>query len=257
MTYNNLLLEKNHQTLIIKINRPDKLNALNQEVLKELNLVLNELFSNNEYLSAIITGSGGKSFIAGADIKEFLEFKDGKKLAECGQDLFKKIENSPKPIIACVNGFALGGGCELAMACHIRMASTNARFAQPEINLGLIPGWGGTQRLPMLIGKSRAIEYLLTGNHISADQALQFGLVNYVLPPEDLIPKALELLKQIHTKSQIGVEETLKAVNDYFDKDTSGFATEIYSFEKCFRSPDSKEGITAFLEKRPPIFKVK
>src|SRR4030095_9226331 len=186
---------------IIIITRPDKLNALNKIVMIELNTAIDEVYNNSEVRSAIITGSGSKSFVAGADISEFLGLsaEEGKALSKKGQDLFFKIENSPKPIVACVNGFALGGGCELAMSCHFRIASENAKFGQPEVNLGIMPGYGGTQRLVQLVGKGRAMEYLMTGNPMDAATALQFGLVNYVVPIDELINKAKSILEIINT----------------------------------------------------------
>ena len=255
MTYNNLFLKQEQEILIVTLNRPDKLNALNIELMKELQDIVATIYDSKNIRSAIITGNGEKSFVAGADISEFLKAKDGKIVAENGQILFSKIEKSPKPIIACVNGFALGGGCELAMSCHFRFASPNAVFGQPEINLGLIPGWGGTQRLTNLIGKARALEFLLTGNNFNAEKALQFGLINYIFPQNELIPKAIEILNIINQKSSICVEETIKAVNNFNDKDTNGMLTELYSFEKCFKSNDAKEGIQAFLDKRKANFK--
>src|SRR5882724_914138 len=188
--YSTLLTERTDDIFIITINRPDKLNALNKTVIEELGQALEEVYSNPAIKSAVITGSGPKAFVAGADISEFtsLDSKGGKALAQKGQDLvFSKIENSFKPIVAAVNGFALGGGCELAMACHFRLCSETAQFGQPEISLGLIPGYGGTQRLTKYIGKGAALEAILTGNLISAPMALQYGLVNYVTAAEELM----------------------------------------------------------------------
>lgn len=242
--------------LLITINRPDKLNALNKTVLDELNTAVDELYSNNAIRSAIITGAGPKAFVAGADISEFqgLKHSEGMDLAHKGQYIFKKIEDSPKPVIAAVNGFALGGGCELAMACHFRIASENAKFGQPEVNLGLIPGYGGTQRLTQLIGKGRAIELLITGNLLDAATALQYGLVNYVVPQEQLIAKARTILELVNTKAPLAVGRCIKAANAVFDHTKDGFTEEVKMFGECFATQDMIEGTTAFLEKRKPVF---
>jgi len=254
--YNTLLTELTDGILVVIINRPDKLNALNKEVFVELNLVLDEIVNNSAIQSVIITGSGTKAFVAGADIAEFvgLSTEEGIAIAQFGQDTFLRIENAPKPIIACVNGFALGGGCELAMSCHFRIASADAKFGQPEINLGLIPGYGGTQRLTQLIGKGRALELILTGNMIDAATALQYGLLNYVVSSDSLLDKAKEVLKIINTKSSLAVKEAIHAVNASLDYSKDGFEAERSSFGKCFSTDDSKEGIRAFLEKRKPVF---
>src|SRR5690242_3403891 len=246
-------LEKN--IFIITINRPDKLNALNKKVLDELNDAVQEIYNDTNIHAAIITGAGNKAFVAGADIAEFTALKDddGKLLAKKGQDIFFKIENCSKPIVAAVNGFALGGGCELAMSCHFRLASNNAKFGQPEVNLGLIPGYGGTQRLTMLVGKGKAMELMMTGNMIGADEAKSVGLVNYVESAENLIPKTKEILKTILSKSPIAIAKVIEAVNFYFKKE--GFEEEAKLFGEVFMSEDKKEGTTAFLEKRKPVFK--
>jgi enoyl-CoA hydratase len=245
--------------LLITINRPDKLNALNKTVLDELNTAVDELYNNNAIRSAIITGAGPKAFVAGADISEFLGLKhsEGMDLAHKGQYIFKKIEDSPKPVIAAVNGFALGGGCELAMACHFRIASENAKFGQPEVNLGLIPGYGGTQRLTQLIGKGRAIELLITGNLLDAATALQYGLVNYVVPQEELLAKARSILELVNTKAPLAVGRCIKAANAVFDHTKDGFTEEVKMFGECFATQDMIEGTNAFLEKRKPNFQGK
>ena len=245
--------------LLITINRPDKLNALNKTVLDELNTAVDELYNNNSIRSAIITGAGPKAFVAGADISEFqgLKHSEGMDLAHKGQYIFKKIEDSPKPVIAAVNGFALGGGCELAMACHFRIASENAKFGQPEVNLGLIPGYGGTQRLTQLIGKGRAIELLITGNLLDAATALQYGLVNYVVPQEELLAKARSILELVNTKAPLAVGRCIKAANAVFDHTKDGFTEEVKMFGECFATQDMIEGTTAFLEKRKPNFQGK
>jgi enoyl-CoA hydratase len=242
--------------MLITINRPDKLNALNKTVLDELNTAIDEVYSNPAIRSVIITGAGPKAFVAGADISEFqgLKHSEGMELAQKGQDIFKKIEDSPKPIVAAVNGFALGGGCELAMACHFRIASENAKFGQPEVNLGLIPGYGGTQRLTQLIGKGRAIELLITGNMLNAATALQYGLVNYVVPPEELLTKTLSILELVNTKAPLAVGRCIKAANAVFDNTINGFTEEVKLFGECFATQDMVEGTTAFLEKRKPEF---
>ncbi|OQP58660.1 enoyl-CoA hydratase/isomerase family protein [Niastella populi] len=245
--------------LLITINRPDKLNALNKTVLDELNTAVDELYNNNAIRSAIITGAGPKAFVAGADIGEFqgLKHSEGMDLAHKGQYIFKKIEDSPKPVIAAVNGFALGGGCELAMACHFRIASENAKFGQPEVNLGLIPGYGGTQRLTQLIGKGRAIELLITGNLLDAATALQYGLVNYVVPQDELLAKAHTILEQVNTKAPLAVGRCIKAANAVFDHTKDGFTEEVKMFGECFATQDMIEGTNAFLEKRKPNFQGK
>ena len=255
--YSTLTTELSAGILTITINRPDKLNALNKAVIEELSLAIEEIYTQPEIRSAIITGSGQKAFVAGADISEFLalDAAGGKALAQKGQDiLFTKIEKSPKPIVAAVNGFALGGGCELAMACHFRVCSNSAKFGQPEVNLGLIPGYGGTQRLTQLIGKGRATELLMTGNMIDANTALQYGLVNYVVPQEELLNKTRSILDIINTKAPLAITAVIKTVNAVFDETKNGFDIEINEFGKCFGTADMKEGATAFLEKRKANF---
>jgi enoyl-CoA hydratase len=254
--YQTLLTNLENGILTITINRPDKLNALNKSVMDELNEVVEEIYKNANIKSAIITGAGNKAFVAGADISEFSGLNDdaGMLMSEKGQILFFKIEDCPKPIIAAVNGFALGGGCELAMSCHFRIASENAKFGQPEVNLGLIPGYGGTQRLTQLIGKGRAIELLITANMIDANTALQYGLVNYVVPQEELLTKARSILELINSKAPKAIAGCIKAANAVFDESVNGFETEVKEFGKCFNTKDVKEGITAFLEKRKANF---
>ena len=255
--YSSLLVQTENNICTITVNRPDKLNALNKIVIEELSAAIDEVINNPGIRSAIVTGSGAKAFVAGADISEFssLDASGGKALAQKGQDLvFTKIENSPKPVIAAVNGFALGGGCELAMSCHFRIASENAKFGQPEVNLGLIPGYGGTQRLVQLIGKGRAMELLMTGNMIDAATALQYGLVNQVVSQEDLLIKAKTILELINSKAPLAVAGCIKAANAVFDENENGFAVEINSFGELFDTADAKEGATAFLEKRKPNF---
>lgn len=257
--YNTLITELNAGIFIITINRPEKLNALNKDVFSDLDAVVNEINSREDIKSAIITGSGTKAFVAGADITEFnsLTQEEAKALAQRGQDIFLKIERSHKPIIAAVNGFALGGGCELAMACHFRIASDHAKFGQPEVNLGLIPGYGGTQRLTQLIGKGRAIELLISGNMIDANTALQFGLVNYVVAPNELLNKSIAVLQVINSKAPIAIAACIEAANAVYDETKNGFKTEVDLFGNCFSTADMKEGTMAFLEKRKPAFKGK
>jgi enoyl-CoA hydratase len=257
MSYQTLLTSLENGIFTVTINRPEKLNALNKDVFKDLEKVLQEITQNNEIKSVIIAGSGNKAFVAGADITEFggLTVEEGKALARTGQDIFFKIENCSKPIVACVNGFALGGGCELAMACHFRIASENAKFGQPEVNLGLIPGYGGTQRLTQLIGKGRAIELLISGQMIDAATALQYGLVNYVVPQEELMNKAIGILNTINTKAPIAVSGCISAANAVWNETINGFELEIEQFGNCIGTNDMIEGTSAFLEKRRPVFK--
>ncbi|MBL0357456.1 MAG: enoyl-CoA hydratase/isomerase family protein [Chitinophagaceae bacterium] len=254
--YTTLAAELNAGIYTITINRPDKLNALNRDVFTDLNTAVDEINSNPEIKSAIITGAGPKAFVAGADISEFggLDKAAAMALAKRGQDIFLKIEQSKKPVIAAVNGFALGGGCELAMACHFRIASEHAKFGQPEVNLGLIPGYGGTQRLTQLIGKGRAIELLISATMIDAATALQYGLVNYVVPAEELLNKATAILQVINSKAPIAVARCIETANAVFDETKNGFDEEVKAFGECFATNDMKEGTTAFLEKRKAVF---
>lgn len=256
MHYTTLLTELKEGILTVTINRPDKLNALNREVFNDLDHIADDIRNNDDIRSAIITGSGTKAFVAGADIVEFsgLTKEEAMHLSKRGQDVFFKIEHSNKPIIAAVNGFALGGGCELAMACHFRIASENAKFGQPEVNLGLIPGYGGTQRLTQLIGKGRAIELLISGNMIDAATALQFGLVNHVVPQEELLSKATSILTVINSKAPIAIAKCISTANIANDPSRNGYEEEVFAFGDCFITNDMKEGTTAFLEKRKPIF---
>jgi enoyl-CoA hydratase len=256
MSYTTLLTQLENNILTVTINRPDKLNALNRDVFTDLSNMVDEVESNNEIKSAIVIGSGTKAFVAGADITEFnsLTLEEAKVLSKRGQDIFFKIENCSKPIIACVNGFALGGGCELAMSCHFRLASDNAKFGQPEVNLGLIPGYGGTQRLAQLIGKGRAIELLISANMIDAATALQYGLVNYVTTQEELLPKAIAILSNINTKAPIAIAKCIQTANAVYNENKNGFVEEVNAFGECFETQDMKEGTTAFLEKRKAIF---
>ncbi|RYY93058.1 MAG: enoyl-CoA hydratase [Chitinophagaceae bacterium] len=258
--YQTLLTSLENGILTVTINRPEKLNALNKDVISDLAAVVTEIESNAGIRSAIITGAGPKSFVAGADISEFvgLSGKEGEALARRGQDtVFNRIERCAKPIVAAVNGFALGGGCELAMSCHFRIASDNAKFGQPEVNLGLIPGYGGTQRLVQLIGKGRALELLLSGNMIDAATAHGYGLVNHVTAPEELLNKTRSILDVINGKAPIALAQCISAANAVFDETKNGFNAEIDAFGACFETEDMREGTSAFLEKRKPQFKGK
>lgn len=257
MSFQTLFTKLEDHTLIITINRPDKLNALNQQVMHDLDAVMDRVYKFPEIKSVIITGAGLKSFVAGADIKEFetLSKEAAESIAKRGQAVFSKIEHSPKPVVACVNGFALGGGCELAMSCHFIIASENALFGQPEVNLGIMPGYGGTQRLTKKIGKGRAIELIVTGNTINANQALEYGLVNYVVPLADLIAKGQSILAASHSKAPIAVANSIKAINAAWDESVNGYELEATLFGACFITEDCKEGIQAFIDKRKPDFK--
>src|SRR5690554_6447051 len=260
MQYNAIKTELSEGILTITINRPDKMNALNKDVITELGSALDEVNENVEIKAAIITGEGHRAFVAGADISEFesLDAAGGSALAQRGADLvFDRIENTIKPIIAAINGFALGGGCELAMACHFRTASSNARFGQPEVNLGLIPGYGGTQRLVQLIGKGRAMELLMTGNMIKAEEARDLGLVNHIFETEDLISKTTEIVKLILTKAPLAITKIIGLVNEASTVSVEGFKNEITAFGACFATEDKKEGTSAFLEKRSAVFQGK
>jgi enoyl-CoA hydratase len=259
MMHQTLLTSLENNVLTVTINRPDKLNALNKDVFTDLNTVLDEIENNPEIRSVIITGAGQKAFVAGADISEFGGYnkEEAMALARRGQVIFSRIENCRKPIVAAVNGFALGGGCELSMACHFRIASENAKFGQPEVNLGLIPGYGGTQRLVQLIGKGRAIELLISANMIDANIALQYGLINYVVKQEELLLKARSVLETINTKAPLAIASCIKAANAVFDETLNGFDLEVTEFGNCFDTEDMKEGTSAFLEKRKANFKGK
>lgn len=255
MGYENILLDKQDKISTIIINRPESLNALNAKTISELSSALEELSADADCRVIILTGSGEKSFVAGADIKEFSDFGQEKaeELARNGQNsLFNKIENLAKPVIAAVNGFALGGGLELAMACHIRYASENAKLGLPEVTLGLIPGYGGTQRLPKLVGKGIANEMIFSAKMVPAQRAKEIGLVNEVYPVEELLTKTKELAQVIANNSPMAISKAIHAVN-LSDTD-KGFETEIQYFGELFDLDDKKEGVSAFLEKRKPRF---
>lgn len=257
--YQNIIVEQQGQIARITINRPQQLNALNKSTISELNLCLSELNASSSSRVVIITGSGEKAFVAGADIKEFADFtvEEGQKLAAIGQEsLFTYIENMSKPVIAAINGFALGGGLELAMASHIRVASTNARMGLPEVSLGVIPGYGGTQRLAQLVGRGKANEMVFTAGMINATDALKWGLVNYVEEPQDLLKKAEEIATKIIQNSGTAISSAITCINANFTDGVDGYQTEITEFGKCFGTRDFKEGTTAFLEKRKANFSV-
>jgi enoyl-CoA hydratase len=257
MNYSNLLVENRERILYITINRESKLNALNKATLAELHDIITSTSHDEEVGGIIITGAGQKAFVAGADISEFADFNadEGRELAREGQSkVFDVIQNHSKPIIAAINGFALGGGLELAMACHIRVASSSAKMGLPEVSLGLIPGYGGTQRLTELIGKGRAMEIILTGDMINAVEAFRTGLVNHVFEPEDLLIKASDLMKKIMTRSPFAVGCAIRAINAASADGINGYETEIYEFSSCFGSEDFKEGVEAFLAKRKAEF---
>lgn len=257
MSYQNILEEIENEILTITIDRPKKLNALNRETISELHSAFKEAKENDEVKVIIITGSGEKAFVAGADISEFSNYspKEGKRLAADGQDkLFNYVANFPKPIIAAINGFALGGGLELAMAAHFRIASDNAKMGLPEVSLGLIPGYGGTQRLPQLVGKGRAMEMIMTAGMIDANQALQYNLVNHVVEQEDLLEFAENLAGKIMKNSMVAVSAAIKAINANYEDGVNGFETEINEFGRSFGTDDFEEGTSAFLNKRKADF---
>jgi enoyl-CoA hydratase len=259
MSENLLKIEQKDQFFILTINRPHALNALNKDVFIALEDFFTRYSGDYSVKGVVITGEGQKAFVAGADIKEFssLDAAGGSQLSKRGQDIFFMIERFHAPVIAAVNGFALGGGCELAMSCHIRVAGTHAKFGQPEVNLGLVPGYGGSQRLIQLIGKGKATEMLLTADMIHADEALRLGLVTHVVDPGSEVDKALEILGKISTKGPLAIHQCIQLVNAYFDKNTDGFVKEYTDFGLTIGSEDSKEGAAAFVEKRKPIFQAK
>ncbi len=258
MNYQTLLIDIKENVALVTLNRPDKLNALNAQTVNDLDTVFDELKDNDEVYVIILTGSGEKAFVAGADISELnkLDMITAKEFSERGQAVFNKIENFDKPVIAAVNGFALGGGCELALACHIRLASEKAKFGQPEVNLGIIPGYGGTQRLARLINTGRAMEYILTADMIDANDAYRLGLVNKIYPANELIESAMKMAKKIAGKGQQAIRlaiKAIKAVDEVSLKE--GQNLEATLFALCCGTNDFKEGTSAFLEKRKPVFK--
>lgn len=255
--FNHLTFAVENSVATITINREDKLNALNVATIDELQEAVRTIYDSPEIKAGIITGKGSKAFVAGADISEIAALNElnSRKFAENGQEVFRMIEECPKPMIAAVNGYALGGGCELAMACHLRVAVQTAKFGQPEVNLGIIPGYGGTQRLCQLIGKSKALELMLTADIIGAEQALALGLVNHVSETQEaLMEKCHEILTKILSKAPKAIEMVINCVNAAYKTGQNGYQTEANSFANCCLSNDFKEGTSAFLEKRPPNF---
>lgn len=256
--FKNLNLQVDEGILTIQIDRQDKHNALSTVILDELRAAVNEGYDDPAVKGMIITGAGEKAFVAGADIKELtvLNELNGRKFAENGQEVFALIDNCHKPIIAVVNGYALGGGCELALACHLRIATENAQFGQPEVGLGIIPGYGGTQRLTQIVGKSQALEIMMTGKMLSASHAKELGMVNYVLPDKaSAIEKAKEVLGEIFKNAPLAVGLVITCVNAVYSEQENGYQTEANSFANCCKSNDFKEGVAAFMEKRIPDFR--
>ncbi|MDF2449155.1 MAG: enoyl-CoA hydratase [Bacteroidota bacterium] len=257
MALENITTEIKNDVLIITINRPDKLNALNKQTIEELHETFVDAENDKNIRALIITGSGQKAFVAGADIAEFANYsvEEGKQLSSIGHfKIFNFIENYSKPVIGAVNGFALGGGLELAMACHIRVASSNAKMGLPEVSLGVIPGYGGTQRLAQLVGKGKAFEMIVTADMVNAEDAYKWGLVNYVTTQEELLNKCFEITAKISTKSPVAVRTAIRVINAGFNNKQNGYEVEIEEFGKSFASGDFKEGVTAFLEKRKAQF---
>ncbi|RZJ58164.1 MAG: enoyl-CoA hydratase [Hymenobacter sp.] len=260
LAFDNLLYDLDAATgiLTLTINRPTRLNALNAATISDLGRAIEQARADATVRGILLTGSGEKAFVAGADIAEMahLSGPEAQALAARGQAVFRQFETSPKPVVAAVNGFALGGGCELAMACHLRVASENARFGQPEVNLGLLPGYGGTQRLVQLVGKGKALELLLTADQVKADEALRLGLANHVVPQGELLDFCKNLLIKILSKAPVAIGLTIDCVNIHFDQGgEAGFAAEAAAFGRAFETADFREGTSAFLEKRPANFK--
>jgi enoyl-CoA hydratase len=254
---NNIKKELINGVLVVTINRPEKLNSLNKKTIEDLHDVLVESENDNDIRVLIITGEGKKAFVAGADIEELslLTPNEGRELSSmCHFKIFNFIENYTKPVIASINGFALGGGLELAMACHIRVASSNSKMGLPEVGLGIIPGYGGTQRLPRLVGKGKAFEMIMTTDYINAEEALKYGLVNHVVEQDELLDKSLSIANKICTKSRSSIKSVIKSINSGYNNKQNGYEVEIEEFAKSFLSKDFREGINAFLEKRKPNF---
>lgn len=255
--FKNLHLSLKDGLLLITIKRAEKMNALNHATLEELRKAFLHANDDSSIKGVILTGDGDKAFVAGADIAEIAEITDlnARKFCESGQEIFELIELCPKPVIAAVNGYALGGGCELAMACHIRLASENAKFGLPEVTLGIIPAYGGTQRLTQIVGKGKAFELMMTGDMVSATEAKELRIVNYVTTKDQLIPKCEEILKKIVTKAPVAIAQIVECVNAVYNEEEDGYQTEANGFGICCKTEDFKEGTSAFLEKRKPIFK--
>ncbi len=257
MTYQHLLIHDERYVRRITISREAKLNALNKAMLTELSAAIGDALATGAIRGIVVTGAGEKAFVAGADIAEFASFNpaEGRALAREGQvNVFDVIHRANKPIIAAINGYALGGGLELALACHIRVAATHAKLGLPEVSLGLIPGYGGTQRLTQLVGRGRALEMILTGDIVTAAEALEYGIVNHVVEPMELLAKAEGILHRIAGRSPNAVAAAIRAVNASLGPSDAGFEVEINEFGRCFGTPDFKEGVAAFLEKRKPNF---
>ncbi len=257
MTYQNLRIKDTGPIRRITIAREAKLNALNKAALAELHKAITAALDSSTVRGIVLTGAGEKAFVAGADIAEFASFNagQGRALAREGQtNVFNLIHHAPKPVVAAINGFALGGGLELALACHIRVAASHAKLGLPEVSLGLIPGYGGTQRLTQLVGRGRALEMILTGDMVTASEALEWGAVNHVVEPIELLAKAESILRRISSRSPSAVTAAIKAINAGLGAARDGFETEIDEFGRCFDTPDFKEGVAAFLEKRKPNF---
>ncbi len=256
--YENLLINELNGILTVTINRPEALNALNKATMQNLADFFGEALTQIAQIKGIIiTGAGAKAFVAGADISEFtqLDAQAALEMAQTGQDIFFQIEQFPRPVIAAVNGFALGGGCELAMACHLRIAGEKAKFGQPEVNLGIMPGYGGTQRLCQLVGKAKALELIMTADIIGAEEAHRLGLANHVVAAGEEVNKATEIITKIAAKAPLAIQKAITCVNAYYQEGKDGYQTEIAEFAACVRTNDFKEGATAFLEKRKPVFK--
>ncbi len=257
MALENITTEIKNEVLVITINRPDKLNALNKQTIEELHETFVDAENNKNIRALIITGSGQKAFVAGADIAEFANFsvEEGKQLSSIGHfKIFNFIENYSKPVIAAINGFALGGGLELALACHMRVASNTAKMGLPEVSLGVIPGYGGTQRLAQLVGKGKAFEMIVTADMISSEDAYKWGLVNHITTPEELLNKCFDITSKILTKSPVAVKTAIKVINAGYNNKQNGYEVEIEEFGKSFATGDFKEGVSAFLEKRKANF---
>ncbi|MBM3918886.1 MAG: enoyl-CoA hydratase [Sphingomonadales bacterium] len=255
-----VLFEKKAGVAQITINRPDKMNALNRAVLAELDRCFQQALSDPKLFGVVITGAGDRAFVAGADISEFAHYsaEEARELSTFGQGLFRRIEESPKPVVAAVHGFALGGGCELAMACHLRIATRAARFGQPEVSLGVVPGYGGTQRLVQLVGKAKALEMLCTGDPIDAGEAHRLGLANHVVEEQsELLPHAHAVLQRMFLRGGQAVAGCIELVNDFFHADRDGYAQESACFGRLFESDEFREGVGAFMEKRKPNFRQK
>lgn len=258
MNFENILVHRKNNLAQITINRPKKLNALNKATINELSLAFKDLEDDNSIRVIILTGSGEKAFVAGADISEFAHFTvdEGRGLARIGQELlFDYVENLSTPVIAAINGFALGGGLELAMCCHFRIASDNAKMGLPEVSLGVIPGYGGTQRLPQLVGKGKAMEMIMTAGMISAEESKECGLINQVTTQEELLPLANKIASKIARNSSVAISAAIRAINANFEYGVNGFDVEIEEFGECFGTKDFSEGTTAFLNKTKPSFK--